>query len=90
MSTVPCVSACSVGQQNISPNLNFASIPNVGNISSAGQQYISPTAKVGMTSVGNIPCNIYSMHNASISTLPSAGVTVSNSMTAVPQCVHFN
>ncbi len=83
VSTVPCVSDCSVGQQNISPNFNFATVPNVGNIASVGQQYISPTTNVGITSVGNTPCNIYSMHNASISTLPSAGVSACNSMTAV-------
>ncbi len=70
----PCVSACSVGQQNISPNLNFTSVPNVGN----------SATNVGITSVGNTPCNIYSMHDASISALPSAGVAARNSMTAVP------
>ncbi len=63
--TKPCVSACSVGQQNISPH--FATVPNVGNIASIALQYISPTANVGITSVGNTPCNIYSMHNSSIS-----------------------
>ncbi len=84
VSTVPCVSDCSVGQQNISSNLNFATMPNVGYISSVSQQYISPTANVGIKSVGNTPCNIYSIHNASISALPSTGVTACNSMTAVP------
>ncbi len=59
-------------------------MPNVGNISSVVQQYISPTANVVITSVGNTPCNIYSMHNASISALPSTSVTTCNSMTAVP------
>ncbi len=79
VSTVPCVSAYSVGQQKISPN--FASVPNVGDIASVGQQYISPTANVGIISVGNTPCKIY---NASIPALSSAGVTTCNSMTAVP------
>ncbi len=84
VSTVPCVSACSVGQQNISPNLNFAAMPILVSISCIGQQYISPTVNVGITSVGNTPYNIYSMHNASISALPSTCVTACNSMPAVP------
>ncbi len=48
------------------------------------QNYISSTANVGIISVGNTPCNIYSMHNASISALLSSGVTACNNMTAIP------